>query len=86
MILNIMIVALVAAFALRSPFDERHQRRLFVLGSDNVSSLRDVWQLFTDGLGVLGRSPLMSDTFTLELQMARLDFTNSSTTLQRTLV
>jgi hypothetical protein len=42
-ILNIMTVALVAAFALRSPFDEGHQRRLFVLGSDNVSSLRGVW-------------------------------------------
>jgi hypothetical protein len=41
-ILNIMGVALVAAFALRSPFDERHQRRLFVLGSDNVGSLDSV--------------------------------------------
>jgi len=45
-ILNITIVAVVAAFALRSPFDERHQRRLFVLGSDNVSPLRGVWQSF----------------------------------------
>jgi hypothetical protein len=42
-VLSIMIVALVAAFALRSPFDEYHQRRLFVLGSDNVSSLGGVW-------------------------------------------
>jgi hypothetical protein len=37
-ILSITIVAVVATFALRSPFDERHQRRLFVLSSDNVSS------------------------------------------------
>jgi hypothetical protein len=43
-ILNITIVAVVAVFTLRSPFDERHQRRLYVLGSDNVSSLRGVWQ------------------------------------------
>ena len=46
MILNLTTIAIVAAFALRSPFDERHQRRLFVLSSDNVSSLRDVRQLF----------------------------------------
>jgi hypothetical protein len=85
MILNIMIVALVAAFTLRSPFDEGHQRRLFVLSSDNVSSLHDVWQFFKL-MDSMCRSPLMSDTFTLGLQMARLDFTNSSTTLQRTLV
>jgi len=32
------MVALVASFSLRSPFDERHQRRLFVLSSDNITS------------------------------------------------
>jgi len=37
-VLNLATVAIVAAFALRSPFDERHQRRLFVLGSDNITS------------------------------------------------
>lgn len=36
-ILSIATLASVAAFYLRSPFDERHQRRLFVLSSDNVS-------------------------------------------------
>jgi hypothetical protein len=34
--LNIVTVVAVAAFALRSPFDKTHQRRLFLLGSDNV--------------------------------------------------
>jgi len=38
MMLSITIVAIVAAFALRSPFDELHQRRLFVLHSDNITS------------------------------------------------
>ncbi|KAI9455042.1 hypothetical protein F5148DRAFT_409217 [Russula earlei] len=38
MILNIAIFVVIAAFALRSPFDERHQRRLFVLNSDNITS------------------------------------------------
>ncbi|KAI0297822.1 hypothetical protein B0F90DRAFT_1811013 [Multifurca ochricompacta] len=37
-ILNVMTIAAVAVFALRSPFDERHQRRLFVLSSDNITS------------------------------------------------
>jgi hypothetical protein len=36
-ILSIVTVAAVAAFTLRSPFDQRHHRRLFVLSSDNVS-------------------------------------------------
>lgn len=53
MVLNLATVAIVAAFVLRAPFDERHQRRLFVLGSDNVSSLRDIRQVFqADGLDV----------------------------------
>ena len=37
-ILNIATVVAVAVFALRSPFDETHQRRVFLLGSDNVRS------------------------------------------------
>jgi hypothetical protein len=40
-ILSILTVAAVAVFALRSPFDETHQRRLFLLGSDNVRSSCD---------------------------------------------
>ncbi len=38
MVLNIVTVAAVAVFALRSPFDATHQRRVFLLGSDNVRS------------------------------------------------
>jgi hypothetical protein len=35
-LLNIATVVAVAVFALRSPFDDTHQRRVFLLGSDNV--------------------------------------------------
>lgn len=38
MILNLATLAAVAVFALRSPFDDTHQRRLFLLGSDNITS------------------------------------------------
>lgn len=37
-LLNILTVVAVAVFALRSPFNETHQRRVFLLGSDNVRS------------------------------------------------
>lgn len=37
-LLNIVTVVAVAVFALRSPFDETHQRRVFLLGSDNITS------------------------------------------------
>ncbi|KAI9452658.1 hypothetical protein BJY52DRAFT_900933, partial [Lactarius psammicola] len=37
-VLNIVTVAAVAVFALRSPFDATHQRRVFLLGSDNITS------------------------------------------------
>ncbi len=37
-ILNVVTIASVAVFALRSPFNETHQRRVFLLGSDNVRS------------------------------------------------
>ena len=40
MILNVVTVVAVAVFVLRSPFDDTHQRRLFLLGSDNVRSSR----------------------------------------------
>ncbi|KAH8993018.1 hypothetical protein EDB92DRAFT_1986255 [Lactarius akahatsu] len=37
-VLNIVTVGAVAIFALRSPFDDTHQRRVFLLGSDNITS------------------------------------------------
>ncbi|KAH9021484.1 hypothetical protein EDB84DRAFT_1512163 [Lactarius hengduanensis] len=37
-VLNIVTVVAVAIFALRSPFDDTHQRRVFLLGSDNITS------------------------------------------------
>jgi Zn-dependent M28 family amino/carboxypeptidase len=37
-VLIITTFAAAAVFALRSPFDEQHQRRLFVLSSDNITS------------------------------------------------
>ncbi|KAI0262359.1 hypothetical protein BC834DRAFT_925273 [Gloeopeniophorella convolvens] len=38
LLLNVAAVIAVAAFFFRSPFDARHQRRLFVLSSDNITS------------------------------------------------
>jgi len=37
-ILSITTFAVAMVFAVRSPFDEQHQRRLFVLSSDNITS------------------------------------------------
>ncbi|KAI0262019.1 hypothetical protein BGY98DRAFT_1192657 [Russula aff. rugulosa BPL654] len=37
-IMSIATLAVAGVFALRSPFDEQHQRRLFVLSSDNLTS------------------------------------------------
>ena len=36
--LHVILYATSIAFAQRSPFDELHQRRLFVLASDNITS------------------------------------------------
>lgn len=37
-ILGAITLVMVAVFAAREPFDELHQKRLFVLSSENVSS------------------------------------------------
>jgi hypothetical protein len=38
----VLVVVLVAVFAIREPFDEMHQKRLFVLHTENVSNFRVV--------------------------------------------
>jgi hypothetical protein len=40
--MSIATLAIAGVFALRSPFDEQHQRRVFVLSSDNVRFLTEL--------------------------------------------
>jgi hypothetical protein len=97
--MGITTFAVAVVFALRSPFDEQHQRRLFVLRSDNVRDFVLPWNSFWgkpifSGLGALtrpkcfaiDRSPPTNDTFMSGLLMARLDSNNSSTALPPILV
>jgi hypothetical protein len=82
--MSIATLAIAVVFALRSPFDGRHQRRLFVLSSDNVSDLslpRNLGEgtVFGAGFAELGTiisSPLTNDTFMSGQPMARPDLNN----------
>jgi hypothetical protein len=78
-ILSVTTFVVAVIFALRSPFDEQHQRRLFVLSSDNVRDSFIVAGIFS--LLAFDRSPLTSDTFMSGLPTVRLDLNDWSTTL-----
>ncbi len=93
--LSIATLAIAVVFALRSPFDEQHQRRLFVLSSDDVRDFSLPRRSLGKGLSVcarvvewvpINRSLLTNDTFMSGLPMAHLDLNNWSTTLLPTLV
>jgi len=89
MIIATLLITVV--FALRSPFDEQHQRRVFVLSSDNVRDFSLPRYLggrrgtvFGAGFAELGsiiRSPLTNDTFMSGQPMARPDLNDWSMTL-----
>jgi hypothetical protein len=87
-IVSIATVAIAGVFALRSPFDEQHQRRVFVLSSDNVrfSHSRFIWwgTVFGAGFAELGAIislPLTNDTFISGQPMGRPDLNNWLMTL-----
>jgi hypothetical protein len=89
--MSIATLAIAVVFALRSPFDERHQRRLFILSSDNVRDLspRVIWgggggTVFGVGFtesGTIISSPLTNDTFMSGQPMGLPDLNSWSMTL-----
>lgn len=86
--MSIATLAVAGVFALRSPFDEQHQRRLFVLSSDNVRGFSlplylggTVFRAGFAELGAIISLPLTNDTFMSGQPMARPDLNNWLITL-----